>query len=397
MRRLVPAVLVVCALVPFAPSRAASADSAAERAAKEIADARDRANRAADAYFEAESKLDSLSIEAEQLQAQVADLQGQVGALEEKVQQIAVNRFTRSSTVSSPLLNGFSTPEEQMQVAAFSAVINDTSDEDFDNYDSLQRDLAAKQKSLESKVKETEDQKAVLAALRDQATAEVEHLKQVEAQRLKDEAVRQALAAEQARRDAAKRAAEAKAAQVSTADTVEEGNSLNDDGGGGSPQTSVPRAGGAGGQTGGGGAGGRPGGAGGNDYGGAGWVCPTGSSAVAFADTWGAPRSGGRRHQGVDMIGPIGTPILAVVDGFAQPKSNTLGGITIWFSGADGNKYYYAHLDRYAQLGSVKAGEVIGYMGQTGNARFSVPHLHFEVHPGGGAAVNPYPTVRAHC
>lgn len=396
MRRLVPAVLVVCALVPFAPSRAASADSAAERAAKEIADARERANQAADAYFQAESKLDTLSIEAEQLQAQVADLQGQVDALQEKVQQIAVNRFTRSSTVSSPLLNGFSSPEEQMQVAAFSAVINDTSSEDFDNYDSLQRDLAAKQKSLDAKVNETEAQKATLAALRDQATAEVEHLKEVEAQRLKDEAVRQALAAEQARRDAAKRAAEAKAAQ--TVDTVDEGDSLNDDGGGnGTPQTSVPRAGGAGGQTGGGGAGGRPGGAGGNDYGGASWVCPTGSAAVAFGDTWGAPRSGGRRHQGVDMIGPIGTPILAVVDGFAQPKTNTLGGITIWFTGADGNKYYYAHLDRYEQLGAVKAGDVIAYMGQTGNARFSVPHLHFEIHPGGGAAVNPYPTVRAHC
>jgi murein DD-endopeptidase MepM/ murein hydrolase activator NlpD len=126
-------------------------------------------------------------------------------------------------------------------------------------------------------------------------------------------------------------------------------------------------------------------------------VCPTGTSAVAFGDTWGAPRSGGRRHQGVDMIGPIGTPLLAVVDGFAEPKTNTLGGTTIWFKGNDGNRYYYAHLDHYGTLGAVQAGTIIGYMGQTGNARFSVPHLHFEVHPAGGAAVNPYPTVRAHC
>ena len=97
------------------------------------------------------------------------------------------------------------------------------------------------------------------------------------------------------------------------------------------------------------------------------------------------------------MIGPTGVPLLAVVDGFAAAKNNTLGGVAIWFTGADGNKYYYAHLDRYEKLGAVSKGDVIGYIGQTGNAKFSVPHLHFEIHPGGGAAVNPYPTVRAHC
>ncbi|MBI4936076.1 MAG: peptidoglycan DD-metalloendopeptidase family protein [Actinobacteria bacterium] len=395
MRRFLPLVLALCAVVPLAPAAPVRADSAAEQAAREIADARERANAAADAYFEAESRLDGLSLEAQALEAEVADLQGQVDALQERVQQIAVNRFTRSSASSSPLLNGFATPEEQMQVAALSAVISDTSDEDFDNYDSLNRDLDKKRAALENKQAEAEDAKANAAALRDLATAEVENLKEVEAQRLKDEAVKKALAAEEAAR-AAKAAAEA--AKQAQATTTEVGfDPAGADGGGGVPQTSAPRAGGAGGQTGGGGAGGRPGGAGGSDYGGASFVCPTGLSPVAFGDTWGAPRSGGRRHQGVDMIGPIGTPLLATVDGFAQPKSNTLGGITIWFTGNDGNKYYYAHLDRYEKLGAVNAGDIIGYMGQTGNAKFSVPHLHFEIHPGGGAAVNPYPTVRAHC
>ena len=116
-----------------------------------------------------------------------------------------------------------------------------------------------------------------------------------------------------------------------------------------------------------------------------------------FADTWGAPRSGGRRHQGVDLIGTRGIPVLAVVDGVAEPHTNVLGGTTIWLTGADGNGYYYAHLDGYLQLGAVKAGTPIGILGQTGNAQFSIPHLHFEVHPGEGPAVNPYPTVAAHC
>ena len=98
-----------------------------------------------------------------------------------------------------------------------------------------------------------------------------------------------------------------------------------------------------------------------------------------------------------DVLPPESGRWAAVVAGFAEPRTNELGGTTIWFSGSDGNKYYYAHLDHYGTLGAVRAGEVIGYMGQTGNAAESVPHLHFEIHPGGGAAVNPYPTVRAHC
>jgi murein DD-endopeptidase MepM/ murein hydrolase activator NlpD len=117
-------------------------------------------------------------------------------------------------------------------------------------------------------------------------------------------------------------------------------------------------------------------------------------NGAAYSDTWGAARSGGRSHQGVDMLTHRGNPIFAVVAGSVQFSQNRLGGNAVWLNGANGDRYYYAHLDHYeGSSRGVSRGEVIGYVGDTGNAR-GTPHLHFEVHPGGGAAVNPYPYVR---
>ncbi len=405
MRRTLLLVAALLCAVPLARPAVAVAETPAETAAKEIADARERANRAADAYFAAESRIDTLGIEAEQLQLEVDELQRQVDQLRDAVREVAVNRFTRSGAKSIPVLSAFDSSEQQSQISALINVINDTSAEDFDNYDALNNDLIKATERLADKTEEAKREKDNLASLRDAATAEVQRLKNVEAERLKDEAVRLALAAEEAARarkaEAEQRAAAAQAAPPPTtapapgattgeADDIDSSNEPADPS---TPTVPVVNTGSVGaGRTGGGGTGG-----GSADYGGVEWVCPTGTSAVSFGDTWGAPRSGGRKHQGVDMIGERGTPLLAVVDGFAKAKSNTLGGTTIWFSGADGNKYYYAHLDSYGALGEVTKGTVIGYMGDTGNAKFSVVHLHFEIHPGGGPARNPYPTVRVHC
>lgn len=125
------------------------------------------------------------------------------------------------------------------------------------------------------------------------------------------------------------------------------------------------------------------------------WRCPVPDGI--FINDYGFPRENGRTHKGNDLFAPRGAPIQAPVAGRAERQDGGLGGFAINLVGDDGHKYYFAHLDRYGTIGRVAQGATIGYVGNTGNAITTPPHLHFEIHPDGGAATNPFPTVTLAC
>jgi murein DD-endopeptidase MepM/ murein hydrolase activator NlpD len=115
------------------------------------------------------------------------------------------------------------------------------------------------------------------------------------------------------------------------------------------------------------------------------------------ADTWGASRGTGRRHEGQDIFAPKGTPVLSATSGFVYNiGENNLGGQTVSVIGAGGRVYYYAHLDKYApgleEGDRVTTRTVLGYVGTTGNAQGTPPHLHFGIYTGSGA-INPLPLL----
>lgn len=130
-------------------------------------------------------------------------------------------------------------------------------------------------------------------------------------------------------------------------------------------------------------------------------TCPV-NAATSFSDTWGAPRSGGRAHKGVDMMAVRNAPLVAIESGtVTRTSSSTLGGISIYFTGESGNRYYYAHLEALAPGisggTSVNVGDLVGFNGSSGNSPDWLPHLHFQYAPPESDWVNPYPLVKALC
>ena len=115
-----------------------------------------------------------------------------------------------------------------------------------------------------------------------------------------------------------------------------------------------------------------------------------------LTDTWGGARSEGRRHEGIDIFAQRGTPIHATTHGIVRKVGlDRLGGKVVVIVGPGGAGHYYAHLEDYADISEgdwVNAGDVIGYVGDSGNAKGTPPHVHYGIYIN-GSAVNPYPLL----
>jgi murein DD-endopeptidase MepM/ murein hydrolase activator NlpD len=395
VRRTFASVAVVLAVAVGAgalPLTVANAqDPAAVRAAQEIQAARDRANAAAQAMFDAESRLDTLEVEIVAAEKELAAVEAQANSMRSSLQQDAQRSFVNSGT-SIPLLidldeaNAGITADKQASVARGAASV------ELDDFDAVMKDVRAQRADLDRQREATTQAREQFEDLKAAAEAEVVKLAEIEQQRLADVAVqrelerqRQAELAQQAaaaRQLAASNAAAAPSAAAAAVTPSSSGSSSGPQAAA-SPEPAtapapvpVPES--------------PP-----PSNAGSGIVCPV-AGPRAFGDTWGAARSGGRSHEGVDMMSPAGTPLVAVESGSVQFKTTSLGGNSVWLNGSSGTRYFYAHLSAWeGSSRSVSQGEVIGYVGATGNT--TANHLHFEIHPGGGRAVNPYPYVRAVC
>ena len=370
-------------------------DDAAQQAAAEIVAARERANDAAEAFLAAESKQALLELDRERLAQEVSELEVEVETLRQSVETVAVDRFVASGVDGIPILTDLREPSAQLQANVFAQVVAETGATTIDDYDQAKERLAQKRTELNETERALDRSKQQLVQLQAAAEAEVERLRAIESDRLENEAVAAAVAAQQ--RETARQLSEVERRMAESARNaaptlgVQPPSAVTADSFDGTTTGNIGASGGsAGGRTGGGGTGTNPRAAG------EGFIdaiiCPVlGSSA--YGDSWGAPRSGGRRHQGTDLLAPTGTPLQAVVSGVVNQVSNPLGGVALQLFGDNGNRYYYAHLSAYEGInGWVPQGQVIAYIGDTGNAT-GIPHLHFEIHPGGGIPVNPYLSV----
>jgi len=352
---------------------------AAQQAAREIQEARDRADAAAQALFDAELRLETLDAEITDATRRVGELEAEVVAMRGSLSEMAVRRYTAGGVSANPLLGSISDANADAAAAVLTSVATGGMVVDVDEFDERIDELDDARAELEQRRADEVAARDDFERLRSDAEAEIVRLQQVEAERVRDAEVQHALErqrAEQRAREQAEREAREQAEREAREQAEREANSgggsgaANGSGGPGPGSPSAPVV-------------------------SAGLACPV-AGAVGFSDTWGAARSGGRSHEGVDMIAAGGTPLVAMEAGTASFRTNGLGGNTVSLQGASGTRYYYAHLSAWeGSSRPVTRGEVIGYVGKTGNT--TVNHLHLQVHPGGGLAVNPYPYARGAC
>ena len=369
--------LIAFALLVVAPIGASAqtqADVEAAERAKRIAEA--EKSRAYADYVEVTTQLDEAVNTYELLHAEHEDLQYRISRMERAVELYQSQAATLAETARTIVVDAYISGQSTMIGSAFSAttiqelvtsraLIDRASEWELASIDNL--DAVSRQAERSSA--ELDIRRADVAANEEAAATVVEEI-----------AVLQARQAEiLAKADANLRAAIDKLNQEKREKALEDARIKRQQ-----AQKSASRSGAAGGAapelT-------------------PGFICPV-QGGASFIDSWGFPRSGGRTHKGVDMFNARNTPLLAVVDGVVKFSFNSLGGRSTHIYADNGVVYYYTHLEAHPSGISsgqrVSRGTVVGYLGNSGNARYTSPHLHFEIRPD-GKAVNPYPTVRAAC
>ncbi|HUQ40779.1 MAG TPA: peptidoglycan DD-metalloendopeptidase family protein [Acidimicrobiales bacterium] len=333
-RALVAAVTLTIGVVQAAPAWAAPGDP------KNVSSAQKRANQAAARLASAQSQLAKAEDEVRTLEVRTAATKKRLVGLEEQVRALAVRQYVQGGS-DMDWLNTSDLSRAARAQTLIRYVTQGNADA-IDAYRATRADLEEGQAALTSRLAE---RRRAIAGLRAQRAAAVRELERLAAAQRAAEAARRRRAGATTRRGRQPATTASGPARV-----IGSGN----------------------------------------------WICPV-QGPRSFTNDWGQPRSGGRRHQGTDILSPRGTPIVANVAGTVKQHHSGLGGLSYYLSGADGHTYYGAHLNSYATSGKVVAGTVIGYVGTSGNASGGPPHLHFEIHPNGGGASNPYPTLRAYC
>lgn len=341
-----------------------------------LSETRERLTQLVTMLSDAETDLAALEHEVLIAETTNTRLEQEIGNLQTQAGEAAISEFMDSTPDVG--LFAVEDPMSSLRVETLTNVASGTNADSIEDYRVLFEDLAVSRVALNEATSRQDETLAVLQATRAEIGVELERLEALEVERLaevrrKEEARRKAEAERKA--EEARKAQEAADAAGSSGGAVPDNGPANTDT---ETTPTVPDT--------------SPGPA---STGTALAYCPV-AGAVSFIDSWGYARSGGRRHKGVDMMASIGTPVAAPVSGTVKHRSNRLGGRSFHLQGDDGNYYYGTHMSDYGASGYVQAGEIIGYVGDDGNAR-GIPHLHFEVHPGGGGAVNPYPHVNAVC
>jgi murein DD-endopeptidase MepM/ murein hydrolase activator NlpD len=367
-------IIALFAIVPVAASAQTEGD--VNRAENQVDRAKDNTSAAYTRWQRAQDELEDALLELDKITSQLDNLTYTIGLLDSKISSYEADVTDLEATAQQLVLEAYTTGGRGMVAAAFEAgsiqdlltsrqLMNNAASRDIADLDRLQ----AVSREMDRLKLEKKDKKAEVEVLEAQAAVYAE-----KASSLSDQAkatYNAASAAEQKAIDnLAKERHELQAAiALKKARDVAAANSKPGNAAG-LPPAATP-----------------------------GFYCPV-QGGASFIDSWGFPRSGGRKHKGVDMFNKRGTPLIAVVDGKVKFGSNSLGGRSTHLYAADGTVYYYAHLEGHpSNISSgqfVKAGTVVGYLGNSGNARYTSPHLHFEIRPG-GVAVNPYPTVRHYC